>query len=274
VVLGMHRSGTSAVAGTAVRLGLAGPHWALDARADNPDGFYEPFHVVDLNQQILQAADCGWNVCLPFEPEALAGSITPANTAMFAAALDMEFGDATPGFVMKDPRLCVTLPAWLPALQAARARLKALIVLRHPAEVVRSLMLRNNLPEDETAPHWLHHMLEAERLTRGFDRAVLFYDDLLRDWRGCMGDAGRQAGIAWPTPMAAAEDEIDRFLDAQSRRAGPVVTTALVGPPEVRDLVNAAWIAFRHLADDPNSPIARPCLDAVHARFARWRRSR
>ena len=55
VVLGMHRSGTSAVAGVAVRLGLAGPATELPASGDNPGGFYESLPVVKINPPNLLA---------------------------------------------------------------------------------------------------------------------------------------------------------------------------------------------------------------------------
>jgi hypothetical protein len=225
IILGMHRSGTSAVAGTAIRLGLAPPLTPLPQSADNPNGFYESVPVMQLNHQVL-----------------------------------------------KDPRLCLTLPVWLPALRELAAEISVLLVVRHPEEVARSLARRNQLPEDETIPNWLHHMLEAERLTRGLNRAVLFYDDLLTDWRRCITRAGRIARIAWPRPMTGLKQDIDDFLARSSRHHRVPQDTAVVGPSPVCDMVNVAWIALRRLSDDPESPGALDYLDHVRAAFATWRR--
>ena len=126
-----------------------------------------------------------------------------------------EFGDA-PMFLIKDPRLCMTLPAWLPALQAHDAAISVLLILRHPAAVAASLFRRNRLPESVTAPLWLMHCLQAERATRALPRAVVFYDDLLSDWRECMDRAGRTAGIAWP---AVPESSHRRPPGAEHRRS-------------------------------------------------------
>ena len=63
VILGMHRSGTSMVAGALATAGLyAGePDELLADQSDNPHGFWERRDVVSLNDAILSAssASCG-----------------------------------------------------------------------------------------------------------------------------------------------------------------------------------------------------------------------
>jgi hypothetical protein len=211
----MHRSGTSAVAGTAVRLGLAPPRTPLPAADDNPGGFYESTPVVETNYHILLAAGCSWNLCLTFEPDRILETLQPGTPRVLALTLPREFG-ISPAFVLKDPRMCLTLPAWIPALHALGTVPSVLIVVRHPAEGVWSLARRNQSPEVETAPHWLHHMLEAERSRRGLPRAVLFYNDLLRDWRRCFRHVGHTASITWPRRFEAASRGIDSFLTRPS----------------------------------------------------------
>lgn len=271
LVLGMHRSGTSAVAGTAVRLGLAGPKNPLPASDDNPGGFYEPEPVFMTNFHLLLRENCAWNLCFKLEPSQLAAKMEPSDRQKNLKLLLDEFGD-TQSFVLKEPRLCVTLPVWLPALEAMGAAIRVLLVLRHPAEVVRSLKTRNNLPAEETAPLWLFHMLEAERISRQFNRAVLIYDDLLRDWRHCMRLAGEQAGIFWPTPIAQAGAEIDAFLTAPSGRPRNQ-DSARLGLPPVDGLVEAAWNALLRLVQNPKDLLAQRILDEVNDKFTVWRRA-
>lgn len=223
------------------------------------------------NHLLLVAAGCAWNLCLTFEPEQVAEMLGPAERQAIEQVLRVEFGDAA-GFVMKDPRLCLTLPAWLPGLRAVGSVASALLVIRHPAEVVRSLAARNSLAEAETAPNWLHHMLEAERLTRGMHRAVLTYDDLLRDWRGCLTRAGRAAGIDWPLPVEQAEREVDRFLSGAQRHHAAAEAVPAVGPDRVREMIATVWIALQRLADEPTASDALATLDQVRAQFAVWRR--
>jgi hypothetical protein len=114
-------------------------------------------------------------------------------------------------------------------------------------------------------------MLEAERASRGLDRAVVFYDDLLRDWRSCISEAGQSACIAWPTPIQQAEREIDDFLFGSSRHHAITQAPAAVGPSPVCDMINVAWLVLRRLSEDPMSSDALTCLDHVRAQFAIWR---
>src|SRR5262249_23640698 len=63
-IAGMHRSGTSMVARL---LNLCGLYLGEDedlmpSAADNPEGFWENLHFVDLNEKILSALQGGWDM--------------------------------------------------------------------------------------------------------------------------------------------------------------------------------------------------------------------
>ncbi len=267
IVLGMHRSGTSAVAGTAVRLGLAAPRMSLPASADNPGGFHESALVVMLNQWLLRQAGSEWYDCFNFNISRLPAETRAEAPNHCLAILREEFADA-PAFLVKDPRLCLTLPVWLPALRAAGADVAVLLVIRHPEEAVRSLCQRDRLPEATVASLWLHYTLEAERASRGLPRAMVAYEDLLHDWRGCMAHAARIAGIAWPGGFDAKRPDIDAFLDLSSRHHFASGDRAAVGPPPLHGLIDITWAALRQLHDDPATPFACEWLDQVRRTFA------
>jgi len=266
----MHRSGTSALAGTAVRLGFGRPRTELQASADNPDGFYESRPLVLVNHEILLQAHCTWNLCLHFKPEILGAGLPAPLKVRLGQVLESEFSGQA-AFVVKDPRLCITLPAWLPEFAPVGAAPVILLLARHPAEVMHSLSLRNNQKLTESLPHWLHHMLEAEFASRGFKRAVVLYDGLLQDWRRALVPAGQVAGITWPWPMQAAGPAIDGFLRHAARHHRVPNSTRLAGMPPVDEMVNAAWEAFCALAAQPEDAGWRGCLDQIRARFAVWR---
>ena len=268
----MHRSGTSALAGAAIRLGFARPRTTLPASEDNPDGFEDSLPIVEMNHQILLAARAAWNICLHFYPEEMLGRFSAADRESMFAALRDEFPGNAP-FVLKDPRICVTLPAWLPALARMGVESRALLVIRHPAEVVDSLARRNGLPAAQTAGNWLHHMLEAEFHSRGLPRALLFYEDLLADWRGVLGAAAAKAGIIWPIGLDAAAAHLDGFLRRSARHFSAPRGMAMVGPPPLDQMINACWGALHQLARDPEDGYARAKLDQLRAQFARWRRA-
>ena len=68
LVLGMHRSGTSSMAGAMVRLGGAAPLNLLPPADDNPKGFWESSVLMTLNDQILAAGGSHWEDWRQFDP--------------------------------------------------------------------------------------------------------------------------------------------------------------------------------------------------------------
>jgi hypothetical protein len=218
------------------------------------------------------AARCTWNLCFTFEPDRLHDMLGSTERRIILDTLQQEF-DGEASFVLKDPRLCLMFPAWLPALRAMRVAIRVLIIVRHPAEVARSIWNRNQFPASETAPQWLHHMIEAERASRGLNRAIVFYDSLLRDWRGCITGAERSARISWPRSLQLAEGDIDAFLAPSVRRRDQVYPSAHVGPEPVSNMVDAAWNEFCRLAGDPEAPAALTRLDDIRSSFADWRQA-
>lgn len=70
LVLGMHRSGTSALAGLFNRLGVALPEGDLiGASKSNPSGHFEPEEVVRIHDRILSETGSGWS-----DPRAVASA--------------------------------------------------------------------------------------------------------------------------------------------------------------------------------------------------------
>ena len=270
IILGMHRGGTSAVAGAVSHLGLQPPKTPLPPTPDNPLGYFESRFIVSADQHILTAVGCDWDNCLRFDLPAAQRWLGPQREAQMVAALRHEFGDGA-SFVLKDPRLCVMLPIWRPALDAVGAEPHVLVVVRHPVEVYRSLSGRQPIAEDAAATLWLHHMLAAERFSRGLGRAVLLFDDLLADGRGTLQHVGRTAGIAWPRSPEVAGPDLDVYLAAAARRQYAESASAAVGPAEIRPLVGMTWLALQRLALTPEDATALDVLDHVRQAFAGWR---
>src|ERR1700712_2357048 len=61
LVLGMHRSGTSALSGVVNALGPAAPKPLLAPRADNPRGFFESAALADAHDDLLLSAGSYWD---------------------------------------------------------------------------------------------------------------------------------------------------------------------------------------------------------------------
>jgi hypothetical protein len=129
-ILGMHRSGTSLLAGTLQECGLDLGDVNTVAPA-NEKGNRESWLLTALHEDLLRAAGGGWDRP-PGRPVAwgpLHRSIRDLYVATFAGS---------PIWGFKDPRSLFCMDGWLEALPG----LEAVGVFRHPVEVMRSLVHR------------------------------------------------------------------------------------------------------------------------------------
>lgn len=176
VVLGMHRSGTSAVAGLLARLGIwPGPESDLmPAKPDNPEGFWELTDLVAVDDLILDAGGEAWDVPLADPPERDLGGLLEQLDAVLAR-LRAHQGP----WLIKDPRLCLT---W-DVVGARCGEVVPLVVYRHPLDVALSLQRRHNFPLLLGVALW---EVYTRRLCLALERTrptalVVGFDDLRRD---------------------------------------------------------------------------------------------
>jgi len=216
LVVGMHRSGTSALTRTLSLRGAALPRRILRPAPDNKAGFWEPREIVAIHDALLASAGSSWH-----DVDDLPRSWFVSNSAglfreRLVAALREDFGRASL-LVVKDPRICRLVPLWLAVLEEFGAEPLFVIPIRHPLEVAASLEQRNGFAAAKSLLLWLGHFLAVERDTRGFRRSFVAYHDLLSDWRGVVDRIGRDLHILWPRRSVAFDLEIDYFLSKSHR---------------------------------------------------------
>lgn len=175
LVLGMHRSGTSALARLLNMMGCYfGDENAMAwAARDNPKGFWERLDVVWANDELLRAAGaCWWAVdgldwnAAPREPL--------AKTQEYLAQVLLKL-DAHRRWFLKDPRLCLTLEHWLPLLECPIF----IHVQRSPAQVAQSLLRRNGIPLEYGVRLWEFYTRSLLRILGDRPRVFVRYEDLL-----------------------------------------------------------------------------------------------
>src|SRR5690606_4349244 len=60
IVLGMHRSGTSAVSGVLAKLGAQAPRSLMPPTQDNPRGYWESSELMKFHDRVLESAGHRW----------------------------------------------------------------------------------------------------------------------------------------------------------------------------------------------------------------------
>lgn len=176
VVLGMARSGTSAITRLLSLLGVElGPQEALLApiAGENAKGFFEHRPLMRVNKELLQRMGGSWS-----EPPRLragwqrdAGLDDLRERARESIAADFARARVW-GF--KDPRTSLTLPFWEELL----GRASYVICHRGPLDCARSLERRNGIRLDDGVALWARYTASALAHTAGRRRVLVSYEEL------------------------------------------------------------------------------------------------
>jgi hypothetical protein len=215
MVLGMHRSGTSALAGVLCARGAAAPKKTLmGPHPCNQKGLFEALGLAQAHDEFLDAADSCWHDWRKFDLQWATSPAAAPHFEKIRAVLIDEFGDE-PLIVLKDPRICRFVPYTLSILDDLNIRPVAVLPVRNPLEVALSLQQRDNFAVPKSIMLWLRHVLDAEYLSRSLPRYFLPYEGLLQNWRHHVDRMAEQTGIAWPDRSDRSGVEIDRFLTTE-----------------------------------------------------------
>lgn len=183
IVMGMHRSGTSLVAHCLGTLyGEIGEE-LIPARPDNPAGFFEDREFYALNERILRKANASWQdigklINYSFNEHHW------HNLKQEGIRLIKDRISKHKVFIVKDPRFCVLLPFYKELLKSLDQPVKAVLVLRNPANVAKSLNKRNLISIEHGMQLWTAYNYLALREFSKNDipwPSIISYEDLLRD---------------------------------------------------------------------------------------------
>src|ERR1700722_17915406 len=212
VVLGMHRSGTSALAGVLCGLGGAAPTKDLmGPHPCNQKGLFEALGLAQAHDEFLAAAGSRWHDWRKFDLQWAHSQAAAQYSAKIRTVLAEEFGDE-PVIVLKDPRICRFVPYTLSLLADLNVSPVAVLPVRNPLEVALSLQRRDNFAVPKSMMLWLRHVLDAEYFSRSLPRYFLPYEGLLQNWRHHVDRIAEQTDIAWPDRSDRSGVEIDQFL--------------------------------------------------------------
>ncbi len=220
VVLGMHRSGTSALTRVVnllgVPIGRAGEvtneHWESGALTNFQDG-------------LLRALGGAWHDPPPLRPGWERHPRLLAHVASARRAFHKVYGDL-PLWVWKDPRTCLTLPFWRRVL---RMRTLAIVVHRNPLEVWRSLEAGDlRLSKPASLALWRRYNEALLANVAGLHALAVRYEDLVADPVSVAHVLRRFLRTHGVPTDEVPVDEVRAFVDAGRRHSA-------YGDAELRD---------------------------------------
>jgi len=267
VILGMHRSGTSALAGALAHAGIdAGPQLLPADPLVNARGFWEHADVVAIHDRLLAQLDSVWSDVRELPPAWWQRvDIEPFQRAL-VSTLSNDFGNSSL-WLLKDPRICRLLPMWTNIFRDLGLKPLYVNMLRDPIEVTMSLAARDGMGQERAAVLWLLHVLAAEAHIRLYGGVRVTYADLLRDWRRTMQRIWQNLSpndLDWESKSAA----ISAFLEPDLRRQ----RNTQVASAELTGFAAMAADLYRGLTEDLNA-VSDAELDIIRHRISDYQHS-
>ena len=244
IVLGMHRSGTSALTGMLHASGLGAPNDALGATESNPFGYWESSCLVELSNRLLHGLGSHWSRMFDLPPRWSTSPLVAKWISDYLHAFSLVFNE-NKHLVVKDPRLCILLEPLLPCLQSGLMEVDYLLILRSPVEVMASLNKSEGISFKVSLKLWIDSVLSSERLTRYCRRNIITFSGLLEDPGGILRSCYASWGIANVHDDSYFTDAIG-FVDVGLRRQinENIRNDLLVAHPHLSGLLNFAERLF------------------------------
>ena len=178
----MHRSGTSLLGSLLPACGIAMPGPLIAGDTHNPEGYFERADVTALQEQLLIDLERWWPAPRGMEP--LPESWLHARRGQEAlqaliALLEPELARQQGPWAIKDPRSSLLLPLWQAACQQLGLPLQLLLAVRDPAEVMVSLVRRDQAVTGmdgwRAQRLWWHHNAQVLRQGQHLPLQVISY---------------------------------------------------------------------------------------------------
>ncbi len=215
-ILGMHRSGTSALARVVNLLGADLGKKLMAAAEDNKKGFFEHEPIVTIHDRLLNELGSHWSDSTPLPEGWQKTKAAKEAQKKLRAIIDKEFAKSEL-WALKDPRQCRLMELWLPLLKERKIQPHFIIAYRHPQEVAASLESRDGMNLEAAYETWLSYTVEAMLSALDYPYSIISYDELMKNWQPAMERVGKELGLDWPIEMNKAKKEINSFLSPNLR---------------------------------------------------------
>lgn len=265
IILGMHRSGTSVVGGLMNAMGLNTGGPLIRPGNDNEKGFFERIDAVLQNDFLMNKQGVGYeHACHKYDAkEGLRVMLSSHSGKEGARALTFLNDPASYPWMLKDPRLCITLRTWLPVLNFFPA---VLFIFRHPLDVAMSLHKREGFPINKGLRMWYVYNKQALKNSNDLCRVTGSHRLIMANPRQEMDrlyDAlVNQCQV--PIPHRVSDEKLYSFIDVNliHGKSGGVDSTCAESNGVIRSNMNVKPPAVWPTVDVNHLQLYRTVMDA------------
>lgn len=261
LVLGMHRSGTSALTRSLNLLGLTAPKTLIKNNDSNVKGHWESLPLSQLNDEFLKLGDLSWSDWKLGSMDRIRSKDRRNFKQDLKALLESEFPAGRP-CVLKEPRVCRIMDEYLEFFNTEELPVRAVIPVRNPLEVIQSLVARNSMKRLDAALLWLRNVLEAVHASKNLKRVFISYPNFVEKPVEQLSAVAEQLQYEYPVKPTVIADEIESFINSGLRHH--TFEAVDVAHDPVTDVwINDAYLALLHLCGDPENEMALETLSKI-----------
>ena len=179
LVIGPHRSGTSFLTQVLSTLGFNLGKTLMLPSYDNPRGFWENQKIVTAHDDLIGSFKKDWTTLsgLPKKWEKTESAETAKKDIQ--NILQTDFDKSQP-WLIKDPRLCFTLPIWKDISKQIGRDLKLLGIIRSPQGASQSIQERNHLSPEISQSIVVSYLQAMKENLSGTSTDSLVYESLVK----------------------------------------------------------------------------------------------
>lgn len=214
VVLGMPRSGTSAITRGLKALGIElGKEFGVGKNKWNPTGIWEDKDIVyKINRGVSLALNDTWMSIHLIDKECR-NNVALNDLKLSAIAILKKRFASTEDWAFKDPRTARILPFWQDVFAALNLQDNYIITLRNPLSSAYSWQKMHGADIEVGLLLWLIHLIPAIDGTQGKKRVMVSYDLMLKDPCKQLERIKTNLTISLPTNLAELDVYANEFLD-------------------------------------------------------------
>jgi len=265
IVLGMHRSGTSAICRALIALGVNLGTNLLEAMPGiNPKGFWEDKDIQQFNENILSNLGLSWHDFMSFD-ETHNSKLLIDDPNLFDTARSMILSKVNASyqglFGFKDPRLSKLLPFWKKIFAGESYDVSYVLSYRDPLSIAKSLEKRDGFESTKSYILWLLHVIPSLFETIGFERVLVKYDCLLEDPLRILLDISKRLNLILDEKLF--QEYVTDFLDLDLRHTQHTIED-LYQESNCPELVRKVFLFLEDIREGKHHLDSRESISKIH----------
>jgi len=197
IIVGMHRSGTSLLAGCLHLLGVNFRKRPGYSHAVLNSEQFENFDITLVHDMLLRDLGCRWDIIGNLPDGWLDSEAAQVAEQKLISLIGRDLAD-NEVWSVKDPRICRLMPLWQRVLSRMEIRPHFIVLVRHPFEVARSLQEKNRFDILKGHLLWMTHYRDALNACMDYPHVMVTYDQLLADPLTTLQRIARILNVSYP----------------------------------------------------------------------------